>query len=221
MATFDYYFMSVDNKSVFRTVLPNTTLVVDPFHLIQLANKRLDECRRRVQQEVLGNRGRAGDPLYRIRRLLNMAKERLTEDANEKLTRLLESGDPNNEVATAWRAKESLRELYTYRDPDLARDHLDALICDFTDEERPEEVKLLGRTLRAWHDEILSWHQAFVTNGPTESMNNLIKRIKRIAAGMTNFANFRIRALLMAGHPDWSLLAKVIPVPPTHGVLPQ
>ena len=46
-----------------------------------------------------------------------MAKEKLTEGANDKLTRFLEAGDPDNEVATAWRAKESLRELYTYRDP--------------------------------------------------------------------------------------------------------
>jgi transposase len=43
----------------------------------------------------------------------------------------------------------------------------------------------------------------------TESMNNLIKRI---AFGMTNFANFRIRALLIAGKPDWSLLGTVTPV---------
>lgn len=206
-------------KAVFCATLPNTTLVVDPFHL-QLANKRLGETRRRVQQAVVGNRGRAGDPLYRIRRLLTMAKERLTEGANEKLTRLLESGDPNDEVATAWRAKESLRELYTYRDPDLARDHLDALISDFTDKKRPGEVRLLGRTLRAWHDEILAWQSAFVTNGPTESMNNLIKRIKRITFGMVNFANFRIRALLMAGNPDWSLLSKVTPVPPIQRTLP-
>ena len=168
----------------------------------------------------MGNRGRAGDPLYRIRRLLGMAKERLTDETNAKLTRFLEVGDPDGEVAVAWRAKESLREFYTYRDPDLAKDHLDALIGDFTDKERPPEVKLLGRTLRAWHDEILAWHSAFVANGPTESMNSLIKRVKRIAAGMTNFANFRIRALLAAGNPDWSLLSKVIPVPPTRGALP-
>jgi hypothetical protein len=102
-----------------------------------LANTRLDETRRRVQHNILGHRGRGGDPLYRIRKLLTMAKERLTENANVKLTRFLEAGDPDNEVATAERAKESLRELYTYRDPDLARDHLDALISDFTDNQRP------------------------------------------------------------------------------------
>ncbi|MHB1734422.1 MAG: hypothetical protein ACYCU8_13415 [Ferrimicrobium acidiphilum] len=37
-------------------------------------------------------------------------------------------------------------------------------------------------------------------------MNNLIKRI---AFGMTNFANFRIRVLLSDGKPNWSLLATV------------
>ncbi len=199
-------------RSVFRAVLPNATMVADPFHVIKIANSRLDEARRRVQQNILGHRGRGGDPLYRIRRLLTMAKENLTENANEKLTHLLELGDPDNEVATTWRAKESLRELYAYRDPKLASDHLDALISDFTDEERPAEVQLLGRTLGEWHDEILAWHKSFVTNGPTESMNNLIKRIKRIAFGMTNFANFRIRALLVAGRPDWTRLATVTPV---------
>ena len=88
-----------------------------------------------------------------------MAKEKLTEGANDKLTRFLEAGDPDNEVATAWRAKESLRELYAYRDPDLARDHLDALISDFTDNQRPPEVQLLGRTLKSWHDEILAQYR--------------------------------------------------------------
>ena len=39
---------------------------------------------------------------------------------------------------------------------ELARDHLDALISDFTDNQRPPEVQLLGRTLRGWHDEILA-----------------------------------------------------------------
>ncbi|SHF00892.1 Transposase, partial [Ferrithrix thermotolerans DSM 19514] len=73
-----------------------------------LANTRLDETRRRVQHNIYGHRGRGEDPLYRIRKLLTMAKERLTENANVKLTRFLEAGDPDNEVATAERAKESL-----------------------------------------------------------------------------------------------------------------
>jgi len=51
-----------------------------------------------------------------------------------------------------------------------------------------------------------------VTNGPTEGLNNLIKRIKRAAFGFRNFANYRIRALLYAGKPNWNLLTTITPL---------
>ena len=41
--------------------------------------------------------------------------------------------------------------------------------------------------------------------------NNLIKRVKRVAFGFTNFNNYRIRALLYAGKPDWALLDTLTP----------
>jgi hypothetical protein len=40
----------------------------------------------------------------------------------------------------------------------------------------------------------------------TEAVNNLIKRIRRVAFGITKWTNYRIRALFYAGRPDWSLL---------------
>ena len=42
-------------------------------------------------------------------------------------------------------------------------------------------------------------------------LNNLIKRIKRAAFGFRNFANYRNRALLYAGKPNWQLLANITP----------
>ncbi len=68
---------------------PGATQVADPFHLVKLANPKLDECRRRVQNETLGHRGYKYDPLYRSRRLLTKAKERLDEKGHEKLVGLL------------------------------------------------------------------------------------------------------------------------------------
>ena len=41
--------------------------------------------------------------------------------------------------------------------------------------------------------------------------NNLIKRVKRAAFGFTNFDNYRIRALLYAGKPNWALLETLTP----------
>jgi transposase len=69
----------------------------------------------------------------------------------------------------------------------------------------------LGRTIVRWRDQITAWHQALVSNGPTEAVNNLIKRIMRIGFGFRQFAHYRIRVLLYAGKPNWDLLATVTP----------
>ena len=85
------------------------------------------------------------------------------------------------------------------------------LADDLQDESCPPEINKLGRTIARWTPQITNWHISKVTNGPTEALNNLIKRIKRIAFGLPNFANYRIRALLYAGKPNWDLLATVTP----------
>ena len=74
----------------------------------------------------------------------------------------------------------------------------------------PPEIQKLGRTIRQWFDKICNFHMARVSNGPTESLNNLIKRIKRIGFGFRNFKNYRIRALLYAGKPNWRVLGSIV-----------
>lgn len=198
-------------RAVFDEKLPTATQVADPFHVIKLCNTKLDECRRRVQNETMGHRGHKSDPLYRCRRLLTKADERIDEKGKEKLLGLLRAGDPRGEVTTTWHAKEAVRELYTHTDPTLALEWLERLCEDMADTDNPIEVRSLGRTLRRWKHQIVAWHSAHVTNGPTEAVNNLIKRVKRAAFGFKSFRNYRIRSLLYAGKPDWSLLATVTP----------
>ena len=48
------------------------------------------------------------------------ADERLDDHGREKLLGLLRAGDPKGEVATAWHAKEAVRELYGHTDAELA-----------------------------------------------------------------------------------------------------
>ena len=74
----------------------------------------------------------------------------------------------------------------------------------------PPEVQRLGRTLEAWFEKIANFHLARVSNGPTEALNNLIKRIKRIGFGFRNFENYRISALLYAGRPNWRVLGSIV-----------
>ena len=195
-------------RKTFDETLDHVTQVADPFHLVRLANDKLDECRRRVQNETIGHRGRRDDPLYRARRLLTKAHDHRGE---AKLLGLLRAGDPHGEVRMAWHAKEVIRSIYTIDDPDLAAEFVAQLGDDLQDDSCPPEVHSLGRTLLRWRNQIVAWHQARVSNGPTEAINNLIKRIKRIGFGFRQFRNYRIRALLYAGRPNWDRLATITP----------
>ncbi|MFN6118112.1 MAG: transposase [Actinomycetes bacterium] len=60
--------LSASYRTVFDTMLPAAVQVADPFHVVRLGNQALDECRRRVQNDTLGHRGRRDDPLWRARR---------------------------------------------------------------------------------------------------------------------------------------------------------
>ena len=198
-------------RRAFDVALPYAGQVADPFHVIRLANHSIDEVRRRTQNDTLGHRGRKDDPLYRARRLLISAHERRSERGDAKLRGLLTAGDPHGEVRLAWHAKETLRGLYDIDCPQLAERYATELADDLQDADCPPELRRLGRTLAHWHTPIVNWHHARVTNGPTEAVNNLIKRVKRAAFGFRRFAHYRIRALLYAGKPNWVLLAGLTP----------
>lgn len=198
-------------RLAFDTMLPAAVQVADVFHLVKLANSKLDEVRRRVQQATLGHRGHKNDPLYRCRRLLTMADERLEDRGRSKLLGLLDAGDPHGEVRMAWHAKEVVRQLFDPVDPDVALEFVTRLGHDLQDESCPPEINQLGRTIVRWRHQIAAWHQAFVSNGPTEAANNLIKRVKRVAFGFRRFTHYRIRALLYAGRPNWALLPTITP----------
>jgi transposase len=180
------------------------------FHAVQLANRCLDAVRRRVQNEQLGHRGRRDDPLYRARRVLLMAEEKLDAAASERLESLLRLGDPNAEVAIAYRLKERLRDFYAAQGLEEGRQILQELMDHCLKQAMPYEVQKFGRTLKRWFEKICNYHLAKVSNGPTESLNNLIKRIKRVGFGFRNFENYRIRALLYAGKPNWRVLGSIV-----------
>lgn len=88
-----------------------------------------------------------------------------------------------------WHAKEIIHGPYNIVDSDAADAYLAELIDDMADHEMPIEARSLAGTLRRWRAHIIAWHTARVSNGPTEALNNLIKRVKRIAFGMRQFRN--------------------------------
>ena len=139
--------------------------MADPFHVVRHATTQVDLAHRRVQNEIFGHRGRKDDPLYRARRLLlTTAAERLDENGTEKMLSLVRAGDRHGQVEMTWSAKETVRELYTVPDYQLAGVFIDELIRDMNDPSLPVEVRSLGRTLKRWRDQIIAWHQAHFSN---------------------------------------------------------
>jgi transposase len=181
--------------------LEYTTLVVDPFHVVALANRAIDNTRRRVNEELLGHRGRKADPLYRIRRVLLSGAERLSDKAWARLNEGLRLGDPDDEVLDAWLAKEKTRDVYLTDDAEQAAVLLDAAI-EFCAASHVGEVRALGKTLAAWRPEILAHHATGASAGPTEAMNLLIEKLRRVGHGFKSFRNYRLRLLLHCG-VDW------------------
>jgi transposase len=182
--------------------LPDATIVVDHFHAVRLANQAIDDCRRRVQQDTLGHRGRKDDPLYRIRRTLLIAHERLSDRQRERVVRLIRLGDRDGQVAATYLAKELLREFYAARRPAWARSRLRRFYVH-CDRSGVRECKRLAATIRAWEAEVLAFHTTGRSNGPTEGINLLIKKIKRVGHGFRNLDNYRLRLLLHCGGVQW------------------
>jgi transposase len=66
--------------------------------------------------------------------------------------------------------------------------------------DRRDQALRLAHTLDAWCEELLAYFTTDgVSNGPTEAINLLIKRIKRVGFGFRNFDNYRLRLLLHSG----------------------
>jgi hypothetical protein len=61
------------------------------------------------------------------------------------------------------------------------------------------ECRRLARTIRAWEAEVLAFHTTGRSDGPTEGINLLIKKVKRVGHGFRNFNNYRLRLLLHCG----------------------
>jgi transposase len=184
---------------VLTTQLPDAVRVLDPFHVVKLGLSGVDDVRRRVQQETLGHRGRARDPLYGIRRLLRRRRDRLGPKAWARLQAGLIAGDPDGEVTLAWTVAQDLMALYQLTDPVQAHTRADALIADLRGCPIPELARL-GRTLHAWRHELCAhFEHPSVSNGRTENLNLKVKNTKRIARGYRKFAHYRLRLLLNHG----------------------
>ncbi len=101
-------------KSATTEEPPDAVAVMAPFHVVCLAGDALDVCRRRVQQQLHGHRGRSGDPLYRARRTLHTGTDLLTEKQRVRIEALFAT-DEHVDIEATWGIYQKV--IATYRPP--------------------------------------------------------------------------------------------------------
>ena len=123
--------VAMDGFTGFKTAavdkLPDAVEVMDPFHVVQLAGDALDRCRQRVQQETLGHRGRAGDPLYSARRTLHTGLDLLSDKQKARLEAVF-SDDRHAPVEATWGVYQNLVDAYRNPDPAAGRQAMQKVI---------------------------------------------------------------------------------------------
>ena len=191
-------------KNAIDDQLADARAVLDAFHVVKLATTAVDECRRRLQQQIHGHRGRKTDPLYRIRNLLRAGQERLTDRQRDRLATAFTADERHVEVEVAYRCAQQLRSVYHQTSHAAGRRIAIQVLDTFATCPIPE-IARLGRTLRQWRREFLGYFDTNgASNGGTEAVNGLIELHRRIARGFRNLDNYRLRMLLIGGgltHP--------------------
>ncbi|CCG02705.1 ISL3 family transposase [Blastococcus saxobsidens] len=197
--------VAMDGFTGFKTAtteeLPEATAVMDPFHVVRLAGDALDRCRRRVQQDLHGHRGRKDDPLYRARRVLHTGAELLTDRQRQRLTALF-GVDEHVQVEATWSIYQ--RMIAAYREPDRAKGRrLMSSLIDALGRGVPAaltELITLGRTLKKRAEDVLAYFdRPGTSNGPTEAINGRLEHLRGSALGFRNLANYIARSLLETG----------------------
>ncbi len=197
--------VAMDGFTGFKTAtteeLPDAVAVMDPFHVVRLTGEALDDCRRRVQQDTCGHRGRTGDPLYAARRTLHTGADLLTDKQRQGLQALF-AGDEHVEVEATWGIYQ--RMITAYRDNDRARGRAAmTAVIEAVSSAVPAalvELRKLGRTLNRRAADILAYFdRPGTSNGPTEAINGRLEHLRGSALGFRNLTNYIARSLLETG----------------------
>ena len=164
-----------------REHAPQAIIAIDPFHVVALANRALDEVRRDYWNELrrMGDQDTARRFKYARWSLLKKP-ERLTDQQAQTLKRLKAAG---GEVWRAYTLKEALRAIFA---PGLTLQDVTILIDRFISKALRSRLKpfaRLAQTIRKHRDGILQAIRLDINQGRTEALNNKVRLITRRAYG--------------------------------------
>jgi transposase len=197
--------VAMDGSMGFKTAateqVPDAVEVLDPFHVVKLGAEAVNDCRRRLQREQTGRRGRKDDPLYRVRRVLLKGADLLTPKQDARIQAVLES-EEHLALRVTWEAYQQLRAIYHQKTPARAKVIFQDLLAKLQGvpwDVLPELHKLATTILKRAGDIAAYFDRPGTSNGPTEALNGRLEHLRGIALGFRNLTHYIARSLLEAG----------------------
>ena len=191
--------VGIDPSAAFRKALrehlPDASVSVDHFHMVQLANDMLTKVRQRVSREQNGRRGMKTDKAWAHRQLLLRGYDTLSDAGKKRLDDVFATDDPTQELVAAWGVKEALRLMLSATNPASVEDRKIFFERQVKAAAMKETDRLLA-TVNKWWPEIQTLLNTRVTTAKVEAANTMIKNIKRTARGFRSPINYQSRILL-------------------------
>jgi transposase len=168
--------------------LPNAEITFDPFHVMAIVNKAVDQVRKQEAKT---------EPILKKTRYLWLRNEsNRTKRQQEHFDSLPKS---RLKTARAWQIKTTLQEVYqqcktlTEAEDALKRWYGWAI------RSRLEPIKEAAKTIRRHWNGILSWFDGHLNNGGVEGTNSIIQAAKARARGYGTVRHLITMAYLVAG----------------------
>ena len=174
---------------------PNTTLVIDRFHVVKALNQAVDEVRK-DEWRALDTGGRKA--IKGLRWLLSMHCRNRSKGNTRFLNNLRNS---NRRIHRAWVLKEEFDHIWNYRYRACAKKFLKRWMTAALRSRIPSLRQFVG-TLKNHFDNIVAFTDRNLTNAVGEGLNRIIKIVKNRASGYRNLENFADMIFLTVGDLD-------------------
>jgi len=171
--------MSGGYEKAIRAALPDARITFDPFHVVALAGRAIDDVRRAEWNAHGKSTTPEGKWLKNVRFALRKAPENLTDRQRIALAHVQQI---NARLYRAYLLKEQLRALYHLDDPADAPAHLNAWLA-WASRSKLKPFVRLARTLRRYRDGILAAVTLGLTNARLEGLHSKVRLLSHRSFG--------------------------------------
>ncbi len=176
--------MSGGYEKAIREAIPQAQVAFDPFHVVRLAQRAVDQVRRDEWNAHERSHTPTGRWIKGTRWSLLKAP---AKQKPEQLQLLAEVQHANRSLYRAFLLKEELRLLYQLERPASAPAHLDAWLA-WASRSKLEPFVKLARTIRVHRHGILTAIRLHLNNGRLEGLNSRIRLISHRSFGFHSAA---------------------------------